>query len=82
MSDKKDTSAPLWYSEVLSVKHSPCETVPDVSQRPDDGAKGTPAVTGQDTGDVFPDDPPRAFRVSNSAELKSEVTAFVIYPTP
>ena len=39
ISDNEHATAPLWNSEELSVKHSVRETVPEVFQRPEDGAK-------------------------------------------
>jgi hypothetical protein len=34
-SDNKDSSAPLWYSKVLRIKHSPRHAIPEFSQRSD-----------------------------------------------
>jgi hypothetical protein len=39
MSDNKHASAPLWNSEVLSVKNPVGEPIPELSQRPEEGAK-------------------------------------------
>jgi len=39
MSDKKDTPASLWNSEVLSVQDSPREIIPEFCHRPDDATK-------------------------------------------
>jgi hypothetical protein len=38
MSDKEHTAAALGNSEELSVQHSVGEPIPEVSQRPDNGA--------------------------------------------
>jgi hypothetical protein len=39
VSDNEHTAAALGHSEVLSVKHSVRETIPEVFQRPEDGTK-------------------------------------------
>jgi hypothetical protein len=39
ISDKEDATAALWNSEILSVKHSPCEPIPEFPQEPEEGAK-------------------------------------------
>ena len=44
MSDNEDATASLGHSEELSVQHSPGATIPELRQRPDDGAKIPPAV--------------------------------------
>lgn len=77
MSDKEDTTAALGDSKVLSVQHSPSEPIPELSQRPEDGTKVPSASAGQDTGDVFPEDPPRAKLANQAHELKGKVSAFV-----
>jgi hypothetical protein len=59
MSDNEDATAPLGHSEELSVQHSPGATIPEFRQRPDDETKVPSSIRGQNTGDVFPDDPPR-----------------------
>jgi hypothetical protein len=43
-SDNEDATAPLWNSEVLSVKNSVGEPIPEFCQRPEDGAKIPPAA--------------------------------------
>jgi len=44
MSDNEDATASLWNSEVLSVKHAPGDAIPELPQRPDDGAHVSPSV--------------------------------------
>ena len=39
MSNKEDTTASLGYSEVLSVKNSVGEPIPEFCQGPEDGTK-------------------------------------------
>ena len=72
MSDKKDSPARLWDSEVVSVQHSVGEPVPEFCQLPEDGSKRPSAVDAQDVGDVFPDDPPRPLISSKSKKLKGQ----------
>ena len=78
MSDNEDATASLGHSEELSVQHSPGATIPEFRQRPDDGAKVPPAVRGQDTGDVFPDDPPRPQSASKPAKLDGQVATRIL----
>ena len=78
MSDNEDATASLGHSEELSVQHSPGATIPEFRQRPDDGAKVPPAVRGQNTGDVFPDDPPRPQSASKPAKLDGQVATRIL----
>ncbi len=39
MSDNEHTLASLSHSEVLSVKHSVGEAIPELAQRPEEGSK-------------------------------------------
>jgi hypothetical protein len=78
MSDKKDTPASLWNSEVLSVQDSPREIIPELAQRPDDATKVPSFATWQDSRDIFPHDPRRRESVSKAAKLKGEVATFII----
>jgi hypothetical protein len=39
ISDNEHTTASLGHSEELSVKHSICEPIPELSQRPEEGTK-------------------------------------------
>jgi hypothetical protein len=39
ISDNEDATAPLWYSEVLSVKNPVGEPIPEFRQPPEEGAK-------------------------------------------
>jgi hypothetical protein len=44
MSDKEHTLASLGHSEELSIQHSPCEAIPELSQVPDEGTEGCPSL--------------------------------------
>jgi hypothetical protein len=44
VSDNKHTSASLGHSEVLSVKNSVCEPIPEFCHRPEEGTK-VPSTT-------------------------------------
>ena len=77
MSDKKDATAPLWYSEELSVKHSPSEAIPALLQLPLEGSESPSAVLGQYAGDVLPQDPPRPNFSHSSDKLEHELTSLV-----
>lgn len=78
MSDNEDSTAPLGHSEELSVQHSPGATIPDVRQRPEDGAKVPSAVRRQDAGDVFPDNPARPQSASKAAKLDGQIATRVL----
>ena len=78
MSDNEDATASLGHSEELSVQHSPGATIPEFRQRPEDGAKVPPAIRRQNTGDVFPDDPPRPQSASKAAKLDRQLTTRII----
>jgi hypothetical protein len=45
ISDNEDASAPLWNSEILSVKHSPGDTIPEFPKSAGEDVKivGLPA---------------------------------------
>jgi hypothetical protein len=78
MSNNEDATASLGHSEELSVQHSPGATIPEFRQRPDDGAEVPPAVRGQNTGDVFPDDPARPQSASKPAKLDGQVATRIL----
>lgn len=80
--DKEDTLAALGQSEELSVQHSPRHAIPELRHCPDDGAKGSPSVNRENSGDVLPHEPARANRSNQFRKFKSEVTALVREPPP
>jgi hypothetical protein len=61
----RDGSGPSPHSHVLSVQHSVCEPIPELHQRPEEGAKVPSSVRGQNTGDIFPHNPFRAQSISD-----------------
>jgi hypothetical protein len=81
MSYNEDATASLGHSEELSVQHSPGATIPDVSQRPEDGAKVPSAIRRQDAGDVFPDDPSRPHSASKAAKVDGQVATRITQAT-
>jgi hypothetical protein len=78
MSDNEDATASLGHSEELSVQHSPGATIPEFRQRANDGTKIPPSIRGQNTGDVFPDDPARPQSASKPAKLDGQIATRVI----
>lgn len=78
MCDKEDSAAALWNSEVLSVKNAVGEPIPELSQRPEEGAKVLSSVGGQDAGHVLPNDPAGAYSASKREELQGQVAARVV----
>ena len=59
MSDKEDTLTSLGQTEELSIQHSPREAIPEFRKGPEKAPEGV-AFIGQNSGDVLPEDPPRA----------------------
>jgi hypothetical protein len=73
----RDGSGPSPHSHVLSVQHSVREPIPEFAQRPEEGAKVPSSVRGQNTGDIFPDNPPRSEPSSDCQVGEHEVPARV-----
>ena len=73
ISDNEDATAPLWYSEVLSVKNPVGEPIPEFCQPSEEGAKRPSIIRRQDTGDILPNDPAWLRSRSQAKELKCEV---------
>ena len=74
VSDNEHTAASLGHSEVLSVKDSVGPPVPEFLQRREEGAKGPPPVRRQDSGDVFPDNPPGTESANHSEIDEGQLT--------
>src|SRR3954471_4306206 len=55
-SDNEHATAPLWNSEVLSVKNSVGEPIPEFRQPSEEGTKSSCSIR-QDAGDVLPNHP-------------------------
>jgi hypothetical protein len=77
-SDNEHTLAPLCQSGVLSVQNPVGEPIPELAQHPEEGAKVPSSVTGQDTGDVLPNQPAGAIPCSNGTKGKHEVATRVV----
>ncbi|SPK73703.1 protein of unknown function [Cupriavidus taiwanensis] len=77
--DNEDAAALLWNSEVLSVKNSVGEPIPEFCQAPEEGAKIPPFVTRQDTGHVFPNEPAGAISTSNRNEDPRQVATRIVH---
>ena len=82
MCNNEDATTTLGHSEELSVQNSVSDPVPEVCQRPEDGAKRPSSVDGQHSGDVLPDDPSRSSASSQSEKLQREVATRVIQSKP
>jgi hypothetical protein len=78
ISDNEDATAALGHSEILSVKNSVGEPIPEFPQRPEDDSKSPSSVMRQDTGDVFPDQPPGLLDFSKSEEFEGQVATRII----
>jgi hypothetical protein len=57
MSDNEDATPSLGYSEMLSVKNSVGDPIPEFDQHPEKGSKRPSVVDRQDAGDVLPHQP-------------------------
>jgi hypothetical protein len=77
ISDNEHTAAALWYSEVLSVKHSVGEPVPEFDQAPENGTKVPSSSGRQDAGDVLPNQPLGAQSLSQPKIFEGQVTTVV-----
>jgi hypothetical protein len=77
ISDNEDATAALWNSEVLSVKHSVGEPIPEFDQRPEEGSKIPSFVRRQYAGNVFPDDPARLCSVNKAKIFEGQVATSV-----
>jgi len=74
ISDNEDATAPLWNSEMLSVKNSVGEPIPAVGQPSEEGSKSPSFVNGQHAGHVLPKKPAGAKAASKFNEFEREVT--------
>lgn len=77
MSDNEHATAALWNSEILSVQDSVGPPIPEFAQRPEEGAKVPSSTRRQDSGDIFPDQPTGACRVSKSKKFECQVATRV-----
>jgi len=82
VSDNEHTAAALGHSEVLSVKNPVGDPIPEFAQHPEEGTKIFSSVAGQDTGDVFPDNPGWSKIICNSSINEHEISARVIKSFP
>jgi hypothetical protein len=78
VSDNEDSTASLGHSKELSVQHSPGATIPELRQRPEDGAKIPPSAGRQNASDVLPNDPPRPQSASKPRKLDGQVATRII----
>jgi len=75
--DNEYTAASLGHSEILSVKKSVGEPIPEFAQPCEEGSKIPSSVRRQDAGDVFPNQPLGPISVSNRKVGKHEVATRV-----
>ena len=78
MSHNKEATPPLGDSEMLRVQDPPGEAIPALAKRPEDDFKSQSSVSRQDTGDIFPEEPPGTDAASQSRELQGEVSPGVV----
>ncbi len=78
ISDNEDAAPSLGYSEVLSVKNSVGEPIPELAQESEDGSKRPPSVVRQDAGHVLPKNPTGANSASQGKKLEREVAARIV----
>ena len=81
-SDNEDATAALGHSEELSVQNPVRDPIPEFHQRAEHGSKRPPSVNRQDTGDVFPDEPPGSNSRSKPEILQREVATRIIQSEP
>jgi hypothetical protein len=80
VSDNEHTAASLGHSEVLSVKHSVGEPIPEFSQRPKEGTKVPSTIATEDTRHVFPNAPLGSKVVKNAAIDEGEIASGIFKP--
>jgi len=79
MSDNEDAAAPLWNSEMLSVKNSVGEPIPALPQASEEGSKRASSVDRQDAGYVLPNQPTGPQASSKRKEFDGELTTLAIH---
>jgi hypothetical protein len=78
ISDNEDATAPLWNSEVLSVKNPVGEPIPEFCQEPEEGTKIPSSVRRQDAGDILPNHPTGPDAANHAKADEGHVAARVI----
>src|SRR5580704_10971519 len=77
MSDNEHTLPALRHSEPLSVQNCVGEPIPDLRQPSKEGSKRPSFVTGQDAGDIFPNDPGGSESLNDTQESEGKVATRV-----
>ena len=89
ISDKEHTTSSLgdgvWKStcsDVLSIKDSPGDAIPDFNKGFKEISEGTSTIScpgsGKDSRDIFPDDPTGADSRSKAAKFEGQVATVII----
>lgn len=78
ISDNIHALSGLGDSEILAVKHLPCDIVPQFIQRREDGRKSPALVMRQQSGNIFKQQKRWSFNGGNSGDLKKESASCVI----
>jgi hypothetical protein len=79
ISDNEDATAALGNSEVLSVKNSVGDPIPELPQEPEEGSKRPSSFDRQDAGDVLPYQPSGPEPTSKVSELDGELTTLSVH---
>lgn len=77
MSDSEDSTASLGDSEELSVKHTPCDMIPEFIPFPENGLEVGSFVRRKGSGHVFPYEPVRTNFGKKSEILEDEARSSV-----
>ena len=80
ISDNIDPAAALGDAEMPRVQHSPGAVIPAFGHVPEDGGEIFPPAAAEHAEHVFPDEPARAFSLSNSDKVEGQVATRVIQP--
>jgi hypothetical protein len=78
--ESEDSTARLRDSEKSRVKHPPSSIKPAESHRFEEGGEIPSSVRGQNSGDIFPNNPTRFDTMSESRENESKVPSRVGEP--
>lgn len=82
MSDKEDTTASLWNSGILSVKHSPRRMIPAFVHESEEGGEITASVRGKKSGDILEYEPAGAKSSNHAKGDEGQVSAGVVHSEP
>jgi hypothetical protein len=79
MSDKEDTTASLWNSGILSVKHSPRRMIPAFVHESQEGGEVVASSRGKKAGDILEYEPAGAKASNHPKGDEGEVSTDIVH---